>query len=27
VFDARLGTNLRQLNEDAEYNVELNYSY
>ncbi|MFW1849625.1 carbohydrate porin [Acinetobacter guillouiae] len=27
VNGARLGTNLRQLNEDAEYNVELNYSY
>ena len=27
VNNSRLGTNLRQLNEDAEYNVELNYSY
>ena len=27
VNNSRLGTNSRQLNEDAEYNLELNYSY
>ena len=27
VNNSRLGTNFRQLNKDAEYNIEINYSY